>query len=296
MITALQRCFGLAALCGVLVLSLNAVSLPPSSPGQESPSSRPAHSKETPKENARGKWFPLFQRHAGEYIVHVGQDAKIEARRLAEPSLRWWQPVRGGDDGALYLWVSKGKPVAVVTFFTFKWQNGTRSITHERHSLTVEPVEAIWRDRLVWKASRPGLEFRPVPNAQALAETAPARLRQMQRIARDFSANTIDGKGSTWPLRILSRPLHRYEGPVDGALFAFVQGTDPEALLLLEVCGEGKNAHWEYALARFTDLEVHVRLLDREVFSGPNTTGRADDIYYSHSEINKPSDSPDDFD
>ena len=42
----------------------------------------------------KGKWVPLFQRHAGEYVIRVGEDAKGEARRLPEPVLRWWQPVR----------------------------------------------------------------------------------------------------------------------------------------------------------------------------------------------------------
>jgi hypothetical protein len=114
-------------------------------------------------------------------------------------------------------------------------------------------------------------------------------------LVREFSANSIDSKGSTWPLRPLVKPLYRNEGKDDGALFALVQGTDPEAFILLEARGEGKDAHWEYAVARFTDLEIHVRLKDREVFSGPNTTGAANEIYHSTTVINKPSDSPGDF-
>ena len=203
----------------------------------------------------KGKWVPLFQRHAGEYVIRVGQDAKGEARRLPEPVLRWWQPVRGGDDGALYLWVREGRPVAVVTFFTFKWPDG-RS---EHRSRTCTPWRSsrwrpLWRGNSVWHTSRPGLTFKPVPDASAPAGTAPARLRQMQAVVREFSANTIDDKGSTWPLRPLVKPLYRYEGKHDGALFALVQGTDPEAFIVLEARGEGKDAHWEYAVARFTDL------------------------------------------
>ncbi len=221
------------------------------------------------EKDAKGKWFPLLQRHAGEYDVHVGREADDRATMVAEPILRWSQPVRGGDDGALYLWVRQGRPVAVVSFFTYKWPTGLRVILHERHSLAAEPVEAIWRHEVVWKASRPGLTFKPIPDAPAPADTAPARLRQMQAFVREFSANTIDDKGSAWPLRALIKPLYRYEAKDDGALFAMVQGTDPEAFLLLEVRGEGKDAHWESAVARFTDLEVHVRRNGREVFSGP---------------------------
>ena len=112
---------------------------------------------------------------------------------------------------------------------------------------------------------------------------------------RDFSANTIDDKGSKWPLASLVKPLYRYEGKTMVPSSHLVQGTDPEAFSLLEARGEGKDAHWEYAVARFTDLEFHVRLKDREVFSGPTSTGEANEIYHSRSVIGKPSDSPEDF-
>jgi hypothetical protein len=258
---------------------------------QDSPAAQP---KEPPRDG-KGKWVPLFQRHAGEYEIVVGPGTGAKAKRLTEPVLRWWQPVRGGDDGALYLWVRDGRPVAAVTFFTFKWPDGNRAIVHERHAFAQEPVEASWRDRPVWHTTQPGLTFRPVPDAPAPAATAAARLRQMQTLVPEFSANTTDSKGSDWPLRPLARPLYRYEGPTDGALFALAQGTDPEAFLLLEARGEGSTAHWEYAVTRFTDLRIAVRYKGHEVFSGPNTTGSADGIYHTSTVLQKPSDSPDDF-
>ncbi|HEV3312062.1 MAG TPA: hypothetical protein VG815_16245, partial [Chloroflexota bacterium] len=185
--------------------------------------------------------------------------------------------------------------VAVVTFFTFKLPNGSRYITHERHSLTAEPVEAAWRGERVWRTSRPGLAFKPVPTAPVPANTAPARLRQMQTMVREFSANTVDGKGSTWPLRPLVKPLFRSEGRDDGALFALVQGTDPEAFVVLEARGKVNDAHWEYAIARFTDLEIHVRLKDHEVFTGPHSLGGKNEIYQTLTVVSKPSDAPADF-
>ena len=82
----------------------------------------------------------------------------------------------------------------------------------------------------------------------------------------------------------------------DGALFALVQGTDPEAFVVLESRGQGKDAHWEYAVARFTDLEVRVRLKDREVFSGPHSLGGAKETYQTLVVLQKSSDLPADFD
>ena len=242
----------------------------------------------------RGKWASVFTRHADETNVQVG--ATVRAVRLAEPVLRWWQPVRGGDDGALYLWTADGKPVAAITFFTFKWPDGNRAIVHERHSLSEQPVEASWRGATAWRSPRLGVTFRPVPGAPAPAATAPARLRQMQAIIRDVSASTTDDKESNWPLRPLTKPLYRNDNAADGALFALAQGTDPEAFVILEVRPDGSgNSRWEIAVARFTDLKIRVLHQGREIFSSPNSTGRADDVYYSNTVLQKPSENPDDF-
>jgi hypothetical protein len=261
--------------------------------GQD-PSPKPSVVVKEVKEG-RGKWVPVFQRHADEYVVTVGANEPERAKRLADPLLRWWQPVRGGDDGALYLWVVGGRPVAALTFFTFKWPDGRRAIVHERHSLASEPVEATWRDQQVWHTSKPGVTFQAVPDSPVPAATPAARLRQMQTIVRDLSANTVDSKGSTWPLRALAKPLYRFDGPSDGALFALAQGTDPEAFVLLEVAGSGSDARWRFAVARFTDLEIHVRYKDAEIFTGPNSTGASNGIYHSTTAVEKPSDTPEDF-
>ena len=151
------------------------------------------------RKEVKGKWFPLFQKQASEYVVRVGQEA-AEARMLPEPVLRWQQPVRGGDDGALYLWVRDGRPVAAVTFFTFKWPDGVRLHQPRTAFVRDRADPRTWRDRIVWKTSRPGLTFKPVPDAPAPAAAAGPRLRQMQAIVRDFTANTVDDKGLIWPL------------------------------------------------------------------------------------------------
>jgi hypothetical protein len=260
-----------------------------------------AQDPEKPKETAapreaRGKWAGLFQKHADEYKVRVGESPR-EAVRLDEPVLRWLQPIRGGDDGALYLWVADGRPVAAITFFTFKWPEGPRAIIHEKHSLALSPVEAEWRGETVWHSPRAGLKFQPVADAPAPAATPAARLRQLQAIARDVSAVTTDDKGSNWPLRVLAKPLYRYDAKagVDGALFALAQGTDPEAFLLIEARESPSGPRWEIAAARFTDLKIRVLHKGVELYSGPNTTGRSDDVYHSTTALQKTSEDPNDF-
>jgi hypothetical protein len=247
--------------------------------------------------DGKGKWVGIFERHANDYVITAGEGD--EAKRLPDPLLRWWQPIRGGDDGALYLWVNKGRPVAAVTFFTFKMPEGDRMLVHERHSFAPGPIEATWRGQSQWRTTEPGLTFKRLPDAPAPADTAPARLRQMQAMIRDVSATTTDDNGSKWTMRPLNKPLHRYEATDqdvrDGALFALAQGTDPEAFFLLEARGSGKDARWEYAIARFTDLKLRVEYKGSEVFAGPHTLGGPKQIYHCNSVITKKSDLPDDF-
>ena len=57
---------------------------------------------------------------------------------------------------------------------------------------------------------------------------------------------------------------------IDGAVFAFVQGNDPEALLLIEVHSAGTGEpRWRYAVARCTTWAVDVELDGKPVFHVP---------------------------
>jgi hypothetical protein len=55
-------------------------------------------------------------------------------------------------------------------------------------------------------------------------------------------------------LRLQGSPMYRYQctdrGVVDGALFAFTKGIDPDAFLLIEARGK-EDAEWQFAFARF---------------------------------------------
>ena len=72
-------------------------------------------------------------------------------------------------------------------------------------------------------------------------------------------------------LRLLPQPIHRYasqeEGLVDGALFVFAQGTDPETMLLFEARKNGENYEWQYACARVTWAPVNVVYQSKEVWN-----------------------------
>jgi hypothetical protein len=54
---------------------------------------------------------------------------------------------------------------------------------------------------------------------------------------------------------------------VDGALFAYVQGTDPEAILVLVAVGTATKAEWQYAFARATSGRLVVKRGDEVVWT-----------------------------
>ncbi len=104
-------------------------------------------------------------------------------------------------------------------------------------------------EQLVWQPTEAGLEFRAIPGAPMPARSTAARLRQMKTVAQQFRSTLLGWKtdnSQREELRMLSRPIYRYkiENPdelLDGALFAFVSGTDPESILVIEaVRVEGK--------------------------------------------------------
>ena len=94
--------------------------------------------------------------------------------------------------------------------------------------------------------------------------------------AGKFSSTYVGFAENQTPLelRLLPQPLFRYETGndpelIDGALFAFVQGTDPQSLLLLEARDDAKTARWYFAFARMASGAVTAHYQDREVFSVP---------------------------
>jgi hypothetical protein len=178
-------------------------------------------------------------------------------------ALRWPNSVRGSTDGATVFWIANGRPEAVAGIFT-----KSPRITHEFDSLSRGTIVARRADRIVWDPETPGLTFQPVEGAPAPARFAPARLRQMKALTKQFKATFLGWSASAQaePLRMLSTPLYRYkidkpDKVLDGVVFAYASGTDPEALLVIEAYGEEGKYHWEYAFVRRTSggLQGHYR-------------------------------------
>src|SRR5258707_13148873 len=190
-------------------------------------------------------------------------------------ALRWINASRERDaQDFLFLWVHDGRPVAAASVFPYN-----RYLCHELCSLS-RSAELVARSGggTLWAPESAGVEFRDVPDGPAPAETPVLRLAQMKSLSARFTATLTgwkDDESDKEVLRLLPRPLYRYDIKAagethanlrDGALFAFVQGTDPEALLLVEEVVLDDRPRWPYAFARATSGGLEARLGDQLVW------------------------------
>jgi hypothetical protein len=143
---------------------------------------------------------------------------------------------------------------------------------HEFHSLS---TKALVPERAALNEWRPraGVVFKPLPEAPKPADSVRQRTFQLRALSREFSARSVDEQKQSWELRLLPNPLFRYESTdpdvLDGALFAFVTsaGTDPEVIIAIEARRSEDGFQWQYLVARFSDLDLYVKLKDQEVWA-----------------------------
>jgi hypothetical protein len=232
--------------------------------------SRAQRPAETPanRENIEAA-LKLTQAAAAEYEMRVADDDKpLELRR--EPVLRWSNPARGEVHGNVFLWTRNGRPLVVGSLF--KWFSPHTHMSHEFQSLAEKPLRATFHDKPVWKTSEAGLRFVDLPEAAAPVASEAQRLLQLMQLAKDFAGSKKERDSDQEELRLLPQPIHRYatpkQGILNGALFAFVQGTDPEIFLLIEARGKNAaSARWQFAATRMNSVELRLRHRGRQVWA-----------------------------
>lgn len=217
----------------------------------------------------------LIEESIGWYDLFPARDAPTALQ--PQTALRWLNAARGlKEENVLVLWMQDGRPVVSLSIYAYGG-----NMCHEFASLS-RGTKLVAKDRgaVVWSPSVAGVEFQDFPDAPAPGETPAARLRQMKALTERLGArmtgflNADDSDREE--LRLLPRPVYRYDlkdaasshpGLADGAVFAYVQGTDPEVLLLLEAVGEKDRFRWQYAFSRATGGGLEARLDDKVVWS-----------------------------
>lgn len=194
--------------------------------------------------------------------------------------LRWPNPVRGCIDGATAIWTLDGRPQLVYCI----WTDDRQQLGLAAGPLSSNRPVAELNGRTIWPPQREEkllTEFRDLPDAPQPARTSRQRLLQMKRLAKRFEAKVADSSDAE-AYRLLPTPIYRYEIPtdrskkksvnestvLDGSVFAFVHGTDPETLLLLEARSTEMGYRWQYAAAA-RGVAVNLSLDDRRAASIP---------------------------
>jgi hypothetical protein len=207
------------------------------------------------------------------------------------PLHRWDDPTRRFSDGTLWAWGTKGRPLALVTIELYPTGPVGPYWSCELVSLAPGPVSAAFDGPFVpfgamgqpalrgadpWSPGASEVSWKPVPGAPVPASSDAARLRQMRDLAQRFAAHEVNqrkGESQRYELRLLPRPVHRYSDPeadvLDGAMFLFANGTNPELALMVESRGRGPSASWTYGFARLSRAAPSVRLDGEEVWSQP---------------------------
>jgi hypothetical protein len=214
-------------------------------------------------------------------IVRIAESfsLSVEGKALKlemEPVLRWPNPTRVIPDGATFVWTRDGRPLAIACI----WQGATgRRGGFEFHSLSQSPIQATRGDQVVWKCEQRGITLEPFADAPVPAKTAPARVKQMRDLARRFKCRLVEVEKDN--LRLLPKPLYVWgrngDKLPDLGLFAFVQATDPEIVLLLETADGAKGQEWRYALTRRSVFALEADLDGKKVWSVERSFGGRDE-------------------
>jgi len=191
---------------------------------------------------------------------------------VEEPVQRWSNPIRNFfSDGCLFLWLDGKRPAAAATASI----RGNGSVWFETATFSAAALRCLRNEREFWTPRGIGPSQLRISDREPPAATARARLVQMRRLAEEFMVRSEPVNDKPNELRLLPQPSYRYEDQaekiVDGALFAFVEATDPEALLLLEAIAAsgGEPAHWRCTFAKMTSRPIAARRDDKVVWSVP---------------------------
>ena len=256
----------------LLIVSTTLVGSPPEA------SSEAKKDKATPE---TGKKADEQARRAAEQWVREieieirSADKWTKAERIDKPVLFFSDPTRHDNRGSVWAWGKKGRSIALLEifhkldprpFWVFAICNTSGG------KLRARRADAPW-----WLENDSAIEFKDIPSAPRVATDSNVRQRQLKLLAQKFTAHEIyNPKNTRYDLRRLERPLYTYRdergGILEGGLFTFANGTNPEIMLFIEatVDRKGKSAPvWRYGVARSANAELHLEHDGKEVFMAP---------------------------
>lgn len=223
-----------------------------------------------------------------DFQVRSSQVESPAALKFGEkPILRYNDQTRPGDKGVQALldataWRlgETGRPLAIVTLEIYPSPEARAVLSYEFVSLSPFSFEMKNSRGVAWSPASAALTMAKLEEAPEPADTKRARLGQMRQLARRFTAQG-EWQGVKVEYRLLVQPIDRYDdvatGVLDGAVFVFANGTNPELGLLLEC----SDQEWSYGVFCLTAATLSVQL-DAKSFDVP-PTGSANTLEAPHT-------------
>lgn len=232
--------------------------------------SAPAANKTDSSSDAAEK-IAFYRQRLQDHRLYTADRPDRPCQLVDAPLVRFDNPVSRIGDGMMFLWTDNGRPVAALKSY-YNLPNGTWGRTFV--SLATEPLTLTVAGEVAWTPKTGSVEFKALSDVPPPADTPGPRLVQMRGIAREFQV--VDNWGirnpTDWQLRMLPKPLYRYEaseeGVVDGAIFGYAL-SGPEALLLLEAHQTEGGLEWRYAAVRCTRFQLTFLHRDAQLAAFP---------------------------
>jgi hypothetical protein len=201
--------------------------------------------------------------------------------------MKWGNQARGEgvDVGLSVVWADDSRPEVIASIYP--WE-GTLTQEYDLLARNANVVAnangAKANESVVWRPLTTGIEFHAFPKAPPPAKSQARRRLQLKELADRFQVTMIGWsleKPDPEKLRLLPQPWYRYGGEgkevLDGALFGYVMGTDPEAALMIEAFRTpGGDYQWQYAFVRQTSGGLEARLGDEVVWTAAKRPGEDD--------------------
>ncbi|WP_160149344.1 hypothetical protein [Roseiconus lacunae] len=200
-----------------------------------------------------------------------------------DPIIRWANPISGAN-GGVFLWTIDGLPAAI-----------SKCHLNDRKKHYVESTVILAPDLILkhpnqstWTPRQPDLKEVSVNKTPRLNLSASGRLIEMRQLAEGFTISDRWGEdgGELYQLRLMPRPLYRYTSEassvIDGAIFGFAQGTNPEAIVLVEVIRENGSISFRCGISRLTGYELQATRGGATVFEVARVDGPGIHDGYRH--------------
>jgi hypothetical protein len=209
-------------------------------------------------------------------VVRVTDDGEAECKTLDDSALNWNDAARHPNlivPGTTWIWHDNGRPQLIGEIYgrvdsVGQWAFFMCNLSADGLRFSEGPTN--------WKFTKSYYGPRDIADAPRVAPTKSARGFQIRDLVGRFDAHQF-WEGERSELRLLPKPIHRYEdesaGILDGALYAFVHGTNPEVLILIEAHATSDAAAWKVGFGSLAGANCVVRLDGKEFWNCPRYTG-----------------------